>query len=74
MTDLLATRPGYDWIGYPVETATGPRCGACQVPHIDVAAVRACYEIAAEQEAAGQDAAAGERAAERALEDRGWRR
>lgn len=72
MTDL-ATRPGFDFYGFPLPTTTGPRCGNCGggVHHADVAAVKLCYALEAEQ-SWDDGAAAAEAAYERHLEDRGY--
>jgi hypothetical protein len=51
----LAARPGYDFIGYPIATPTGPICGSCRAHHIDVAAIRTCHDITAEQNAQQED-------------------
>lgn len=71
------TRPGYDWLGIPVPTATGPYCGPCGgrragIRHIDVAAIRACAAYISDNEWAVEDDHRAEQAAERALEDRGY--
>jgi hypothetical protein len=71
MTDL-ATRPGYDWVGYPIETPTGPICGLCHVRHLNVQAIRDCYAIAREQEAQVEADIAMEAAQLRHLENRGY--
>lgn len=69
MTDLT-TRPGYDGVGYPIPTPTGPYCGNCKsrIRHIDVEAIKLCYWIEQDQ----QQQVENELAAERALEDRGY--
>lgn len=69
-----ATAPGYDWLGYPLNTPTGIRCGMCGngVRHIDVQAVKDCHYITREQEANQEADARAEAAAERHLEDRGY--
>lgn len=71
MTDTL-TRPGYDWIGYPTATETGPRCGRCQAPHINIEAIRDCHTIAYAQEEQADADARAEASYERHLEDRGY--
>lgn len=76
MTDL-ATRPGYDWLGVPLLTPTGPYCGACGgrragARHINVEAIRTCAIYTADNEQAAEDAYQGELAVERALENRGY--
>lgn len=72
MTAPAATRPGYDWLGYPTITETGPVCGLCKGRHISARAVRDCYEITREQEAQAEADYRIEQAQLRHLENRGY--
>lgn len=76
MTDQM-TRPGYDFIGYPIPTETGPLCGNCssrtdRVRHINAQAVRTCYIAEREQREEADACYNAEMAYERHLEDRGY--
>jgi hypothetical protein len=68
------TREGYDWLGYPLPTETGPRCGMCRrgIRHIDLAAIRACCDITREQEEQAEADSRLEDAQLRYLENRGY--
>lgn len=73
-TDTPAsTRPGYDWLGYPLPTETGPRCGMCRrgIRHIDLEAIRFCCDITREQEEQADADSRLEDAQLRYLENRG---
>lgn len=72
MVDVYGGFALVDWIGYPVATVTGPRCGSCTAHHNSVAAIKLCYSIAEDQAQQAEDEAAAERAYERHLEDRGY--
>ncbi len=75
--ELDPDRPGYDWVGYPVSTDTGPYCGNCsygqrKIRHLTAQIIRDCYEITAEQEQEQEASWLAEIRAERHLEDRGY--
>lgn len=61
--------------GLPIRTVFGIRCGnhgKVKVWHENIEAIRYCFEIRYEGEAAQADAYRAEMAVERALEDRGY--
>jgi hypothetical protein len=74
MTAPTDTRPGYDWLGYPLPLETGILCGMCRrgVRHISVQAVRDCHEITREQEEQADADGRLEDAQLRYLENRGY--
>lgn len=77
MTETITTSYGtfqVDEIGYPrdLDIRQGPKCGCCTARHENVAAIRYCYDLAAEFRAQQAGEIAAEAAVERHFEDRGY--